>query len=85
MIQMINGKVYSVEDTDKDHRIKENKIDIDQVPKLLDCFSLYELIRVQLVSKTQDSSISLKEFEDDIISLADRMNDKFNIHPLLMQ
>ena len=60
-------------------------IDINQVPKLLDSFSLYELIRIQLVSKTQDSSINLDEFEDDILRLADRMNDKFKIHPLLMQ
>lgn len=60
-------------------------IDINQVPKLLDSFSLYELIRIQLVSKTQDSSINLDEFEDDILRLADRMNTKFKIHPLLMQ
>ena len=60
-------------------------IDINQVPKLLDSFSLYELIRIQLVSKTQDSSINLDEFEDDILKLADRMNTKFKIHPLLMQ
>ena len=60
-------------------------IDINQVPKLLDSFSLYELIRIQLVSKTQDSNINLDEFEDDILKLADRMNTKFKIHPLLMQ
>lgn len=60
-------------------------IDINQVPKLLDSFSLYELIRIQLVSKTQDSNINLDEFEDDILRLADRMNTKFKIHPLLMQ
>ena len=60
-------------------------IDINQVPRLLDSFSLYELIRIQLVSKTQDSSINLDEFEDDILRLADRMNTKFKIHPLLMQ
>jgi len=82
---MIKLNIERIEPTDTDHRVKESKIELNQVPKLLDCFSLYELIRIQLVSKTQDSSISLDDFEDEILSLADRMNDKFKIHPLLMQ
>jgi hypothetical protein len=47
----------------------------------LDCFSLYEMIRIQLVSKTMNSNLDLSEFEDDIQTIANRLNDKFNIHP----
>ena len=47
----------------------------------LDLFSLTELVRLQLVSKCNTSCIDMKEFEKELEDIADRMNDKYNIHP----
>jgi len=49
----------------------------------LDLFTLPELVRLQLVSKCNTSDLDFKEFEEELEDIADRMNDKFKIHPLL--
>jgi len=47
----------------------------------LDLFSLHELVRLQLVSKCNTSNIDMSEFDKELEDIANRMNDKFNIHP----
>lgn len=83
---MIKFKIEQVEGSGNDYT--PTPPPPPQIPKgfkgiTLDLFTLPELVRLQLVSKCNTSDLDLREFQKELEDIADRMNDKFKIHPLL--
>ena len=83
---MIKFKIEQVEESGNDYT--PTPPPPPQIPKgfkgiTLDLFTLPELVRLQLVSKCNTSDLDLREFQKELEDIADRMNDKFKIHPLL--